>query len=237
VLVGTIAFGLGINKATVRAVVHLALPKSVEQYYQEAGRAGRDGNPADCILLWRKQDAGLLGFFANEIMDSAERERAWQRYHIIRAFAESGRCRHRQICTHFGETPKWTSCGACDICGGAPNWLTEEVTPAAMRRAAVGAGSAGSLLGRRVAEAEVAVADLKLREYLREWRRITAREQGVPAYIVLHDTTLDEICRLRPGSIADLLNVSGIGERKAETYGDGILGVLRRYRDNCVDRV
>src|ERR1700675_1754612 len=125
VLVGTIAFGLGINKATVRAVIHLALPKSVEQFYQEAGRAGRDGNPADCILLWRKQDAGLLGYFANQILDDAERERAWQRYHTIRAFAESGKCRHRQICTHFGETPKWTSCGGCDVCGAAPVWLGE----------------------------------------------------------------------------------------------------------------
>ena len=91
VLVGTIAFGLGINKASVRAVIHLALPKSVEQFYQEAGRAGRDGNPADCILLWRKQDAGLLGYFANQILDAAERDRAWQRYHNIRAFAESER--------------------------------------------------------------------------------------------------------------------------------------------------
>ena len=65
VLVGTIAFGFGINKATVRAVIHLALPKSLEHFYQEAGRAGRDGNPADCVLLWRKQDAGLLGYFAD----------------------------------------------------------------------------------------------------------------------------------------------------------------------------
>ena len=123
VLVGTIAFGLGINKATVRAVIHLALPKSVEQYYQEAGRAGRDGDPADCILLWRKQDAGLLGYFANQILDAAERDRAWQRYHVIRAFAEGAQCRHRHICTHFGETPKWTSCGACDVCASVPDWL------------------------------------------------------------------------------------------------------------------
>ena len=70
VLVGTIAFGLGINKATVRAVIHLALPKSVEQFYQEAGRAGRDGNPADCIMLWRKQDASLLAYFANQVVDA-----------------------------------------------------------------------------------------------------------------------------------------------------------------------
>ncbi len=67
VLVGTVAFGLGINKAAVRAVIHLSLPKSIEQYYQEAGRAGRDGFPADCIMLWQKQDASLLNFFINQL--------------------------------------------------------------------------------------------------------------------------------------------------------------------------
>ena len=226
VLVGTIAFGLGINKATVRAVVHLALPKSVEQYYQEAGRAGRDGNPADCVLLWRKQDAGLLGFFANQIMDSAERERAWQRYHTIRAFAESGRCRHRQICTHFGETPKWTSCGACDVCGGAPEWLTEVAAPAAVRPILVGAASGG----RAATTTPVSDADQELREYLREWRRSMAKEQSVPAYVVLHDTSLDEICQMQPKSIGELLNITGIGERKASMYGTAILAALQRYR-------
>src|SRR5277367_4492253 len=136
VLVGTIAFGLGINKAAVRAVIHLSLPKSVEQYYQEAGRGGRDGLPADCVLLWQKKDAGLLAHFIEQLGDSQEHERAWQRYHIIRAFVDSTRCRHRQICLHFGETPKWSSCGACDVCGYEIGWLREPVAaPRSKRRA------------------------------------------------------------------------------------------------------
>jgi ATP-dependent DNA helicase RecQ len=82
-----------------------------------------------------------------------------------------------------------------------------------------------------VAASPVAAADQELREYLREWRRITAREQGVPAYLVLHDTTLDEICRVRPSSAAQLLTITGIGERKAYMYGQRILAALQRYRE------
>ena len=222
VLVGTIAFGLGINKATVRAVIHLALPKSIEQFYQEAGRAGRDGNPADCVLLWRKQDAGVLGYFANQITDPAERDRAWQRYYKIREFAESSHCRHRQICTHFGETPKWSSCGACDICGCDPEWMRVAVSQGAVHEA-VKAPS-----WRAAAE-----PDAELREYLREWRRNTAKEHGMPAYVVLHDTTLEEVSRARPSSLRELRKITGIGERKAELYGQQILALLRRYQEGA----
>jgi ATP-dependent DNA helicase RecQ len=79
----------------------------------------------------------------------------------------------------------------------------------------------------------VAEGDQKLREYLREWRRTTAKEQGMPAYVVLHDSSLDEICRLQPDSVRELLNITGIGERKADLYGQAILAALRRYRDGA----
>jgi ATP-dependent DNA helicase RecQ len=228
VLVGTIAFGLGINKPAVRAVIHLSLPKSVEQYYQEAGRAGRDGLPADCLLLWQKRDAGLLAHFIGDIEDNSERQRAWDRYRTIRNFVESAACRHRQICLHFGETPKWETCGMCDVCAGELECL--KLKPVERPQAAVRATPAAASVTPGSAPPS---ADPELFRFLREWRNETARREKMPAYIVLQDASIADLCRKRPETFEALLHVSGIGEKRAERYGQEILGVLAAFRNGA----
>ncbi len=245
VLVGTIAFGLGINKPAVRAVIHTALPKSIEQYYQEAGRAGRDGLPADCLLLWQPKDAGLLAYFIEQLSDREEKERAWQRYHAVRRFAESAACRHLQICTHFGQTPKWQRCEMCDVCGNVPEWLKvppeETLAVTKKRRPKWDAdsipappGSWATAGGPEPApRTPVPSANRDLVEFFKEWRRRAAQSAAVPAYIVMSDATLEDLCRKQPANLRELLEVTGIGERKAELYGGAIFAAFAAFRNGA----
>ncbi len=235
VMVATNAFGMGIDKSDVRWVVNVGLPLSLEEYYQEAGRAGRDGEAAECYLLWSRGDIRTAHFFIDNTefapeLGDADRERLLQnREHLLGemiGYAMSDHCLRRRILSYFGQdlsaVPE--KCNACSVCGdeGPERYLRAE------RPRTFGRVRSERLEERREEAATYVAtdADEELFQRLRLLRKRLADDAGVPPYVVFSDATLRAMVRLRPQTPDELLGVSGVGEVKLERYGSEFLAEL-----------
>ena len=236
VIVATIAFGMGIDKSNVRFVIHRDMPKDIESWTQEIGRAGRDGLASDCFVFYSWADVKLHERFLDEIEDEEHRRARAKATINLFELLERTACRHRAILAHFDE--EIDACGAsCDVCRGVS---VETMAAEAMVRAGGSRGRDPSRVrertGRRRTEASPweapPPADFDpdadpLFEALRALRKRLADEKGVPAYIVFSDRTLRELAAKRPTTAAEMLRVAGVGPSKLERYGEAFLEVLQ----------
>lgn len=220
VVCATIAFGMGIDKSNVRYVIHYNVPKSLEGYYQEIGRAGRDGLSSDTVLYFGYADLKTLRSFAS---NSNQSESNLDKLRQVQLFAEATSCRRRLLLSYFGEVVV-SDCGNCDVC------KPEQVI-----------ALAPALPNLPKTPLKVSYLDnysSDIFEKLRKLRRQIADADNLPAYIVFSDATLKDMAKKIPRTTAQFLAISGVGQNKLEKYGERFLnffGSLNNVSENTLD--
>ena len=212
IIVATIAFGMGINKSNVRLIIHHTFPKTLEGYYQEIGRAGRDGLSSDCILFYSRGDIRKHEFFIDKIKDETIQNNARTKLHQVMNYCEDNSCKRKHILKYFGEDFLEDNCGACDFC----LQLLES-----------------KRIGQKILiskEAEKSKEyNLGLFERLRILRKQIAGEKNVPPFIIFGDVSLREMSSHFPTDNEEFLNIKGVGQQKLRDFGKLFLKVINDY--------